>query len=250
MNTENMNETTAAAAAPGQMNAERMKDNDIIEIDLAEVFFALLNSWKAIFLAILVGAAVLGAYRTFLVSPSYQASTSIYITNTTSVVSSLSDLQMSAALTGDYANIIKSRGVMNNVIEELNLDTDYKALAKMISVSNPDSTHILNITVTSSDPELARDIANSVTKFGSMQITEVIGNGEPSIIDSASAADVEEVTTGLRKYLLIGGLLGAVLACALVIVKLLTDTTMKTEEDIDKYLQLPILAAVPYYSEK
>ena len=47
----------------------------------------------------------------------------------------------------------------------------------------------------------------------------------------------------------IGGLLGAVAVCAVLIVRMLMDTTMKSEEDVEKYLGLPILAAVPYYRE-
>ena len=71
---------------------------DEIEIDLKEIFFLLLYKWKMILMALLVGAAVFGAYHTFLMKPSYQADASIYITNTDSMIS-FSDLQLSAALT-------------------------------------------------------------------------------------------------------------------------------------------------------
>ena len=51
-----------------------------MEIDLLEIFYLLKSKWKEIFLALLVGALIFGAYHTFLVKPSYQADASIYIT--------------------------------------------------------------------------------------------------------------------------------------------------------------------------
>lgn len=223
--------------------------DDEMEIDLKEVFLLLLHRWKEIFLAMLVGATLFGAYQVFLMSPSYQADAKIYITNTDSMVS-FSDLQLSAALTGDYADIIMSRTVLNRVIEELDLDLDYRQLSKLVQVKNPDSTHIIQILVTCDDVETSRNIANSLLNISISQIYQVIGSSEPTIIDYAEAEAVENVTPGLLKYLVIGAFLGAMLVCGIAILKLLMNTTMKNEEDVEKYLHLPILASVPYYKEK
>ena len=220
-----------------------------MEIDLLEIFYLLKSKWKEIFLALLVGALIFGAYHTFLVKPSYQADASIYITNTESALS-FSDLQLSSALTDDYANIIKSRTVLNRVIEELDLNLDYKQLAKLVAVSNPDSTHIVDIKVTCDDPEMSRNITNALLNISVSQIYQIIGRGEPTVIDYSVAEAVQDVTPSLFKYLAIGGFLGACVACAIFILQMLMDGTMKTEEDIDKYLHLPVLAAVPYYNEK
>jgi len=218
------------------------------QIDLKELFFMLLAHWRMILLATLAGAALLGAYSTFLLDPSYETTASIYITSTDSVIS-ISDLQLSAALTEDYAKIIKSRTTLNKVIEELGLDLNYKALGKLVSVSNPDSTHIVEITVTCSDPELCRDIANALVDIGVNQIYQVIGSSMPTVIDFSAAESVEEITDSLASWLVKGGLLGAVLVCAILVLRSLLDTTLKTEEDIEKYLGLPVLTSIPYYQE-
>ena len=196
----------------------------------------------------LIGAAIFGAYHTFLLKPSYQADASIYITSTDSMIS-FSDLQLSAALTDDYANIIKSRTVLNRVIDELDLNLNYKQLGALISVENPDSTHIVDIKVTCDDPELSRNITNALMNISVDQIYQVIGSGEPTVIDYAMAEAVQDVTPGLKKYLMLGALLGALIVCAIVVLRMLTDTTLKTVDDIDRYLHLPVLAAVPYYRE-
>ena len=218
-------------------------------IDLKEFFFTLLAHWKGIFLAALLGAAIFGAYHTFMLKPSYQADASIYITSTDSMIS-FSDLQLSAALTDDYANIIKSRTVLNRVIDDLDLDLNYKQLGQLVSVSNPDSTHIVDIKVTCDDPELSRNITNSLMNISVDQIYQIIGSGEPTVIDYAVAEAVQDVTPGLKKYLVLGGMLGALVVCAIVVLRMLMDTTLKTADDIERYLHLPVLAAVPYYREK
>lgn len=222
---------------------------DEIEIDLREIFFALLTNWKAIFMAFLIGAVLLGAYHSFLLQRTYQADAKLYITNTDSLIS-FSDLQLSAALTDDYADIIKSRTVLNRVIDELQLDLDYEELKELVEIENPDSTHIIHILVTTPDFILSRNIANALLNVAIDQIYQIIGSGEPTVIDYSEAEAVKDVTPGLFRFLAIGGVIGAFVICALLVVQLLTNTTMRSEEDVDRYLHLPVLAAVPYYQEK
>ncbi|MDO5541565.1 MAG: Wzz/FepE/Etk N-terminal domain-containing protein [Eubacteriales bacterium] len=230
-----------------QIQGKNTADEDVI--DLREVFFVLLNGWKAIFLAFLIGAAAFGAYHHFMIKPSYQADAKIYITNTDSMIT-FSDLQLSAALTEDYANIIKSRTVLKRVIDELQLNLNFTQLGELVRVENPDSTHIIHIFVTCDDFELSRNIANALMNISVEQIYQIIGSGEPNIIDYAEAEAVEDVTPGLKKYMAMGGLLGAFAVCAFLVIRMLMNTTLKTEEDIDRYLHMPVLAAVPYYREK
>ena len=218
------------------------------EIDLLEIFYLLRSKWKEIFLAVLVGALIFGAYHTFLIKPSYQADASIYITNNDSMIT-FSDLQLSAALTDDYANIIKSRTVLNRVIDELDLNLNYEELGELVDVENPDSTHIVDIKVTCDDPEMSRNITNALLNISVSQIYQIIGSSEPTVIDYSVAEAVQDVTPGLLKYLAIGGLLGAFIMCAIYVLRMLMDSTMKSEEDVEKYLHLPVLAAVPYYKE-
>ena len=138
---------------------------------------------------------------------------------------------------------------LTDVIDELDLNLDYKQLGALVSVDNPDSTHIVDIKVTCDDPELSRTITNALMNISVDQIYQVIGSGEPTVIDYAMAEAVQDVTPGLKKYLMLGGLLGALIVCAIVVLRMLMDTTMKTVDDIDRYLHLPVLAAVPYYRE-
>lgn len=218
------------------------------EIDLIELFFALLHNWKSLLLAFLIGAALLAAYHTFFVKPTYKATTEMYITNTDSVIS-IQDLQVGSMLADDYVTIITSRSVLNKVIQNLNLETNYKALGRLISVSNPTGTHIIRTSVTTTDLVTSRDIANELLNVSIDQIYQIIGTGVPTVIDSSEAEAVENVTPGLLRYIAIGGLLGAFVVAAFVILRILMDTSMKSDDDVEKYLHLPVLSAVPYFKE-
>jgi capsular polysaccharide biosynthesis protein len=218
------------------------------EIDLKELFYYLASKWKLLVLFVLLGASIAGAYHTFLLEPTYKADVSLYITNSDSLLT-ISDLQLSSALTDDYTQIITSRNVLNKVIEELDLDIDYNQLKDLITIENPSSSHIVCIYVTCDDQELCRDIANSVMNTSIEQIYRIIGSNEPTVIDRSELDYVVDVTPSMSKYVLIGALAGAVCIVAILVAKQVMDTSFKDEEDIEKILNVPVLAAIPYHKE-
>ena len=135
------------------INHSQEQEEDVI--DLMEIAHLLLHKWKLLLVALLAGAVLGGAYCAFMLETTYRAEASLYITSNESLLS-FSDLQLSSALTEDYAYIIKSRTVLERVIDEQQLDMDYKALEKLVSVANPDSSHVIQIAVTTSDPQTRR----------------------------------------------------------------------------------------------
>ena len=116
---------------------------------------------------------------------------------------------------------------MKQVIKDLDLDLNYKQLANLVSVTNPTDSHIIQISVTCGDMELSRDIANALLNTGIERIYQVIGNSEPTVIDYSEAEAVMEVTPGFFKYVVMGALLGLIIACGLILVQFLTDKQLK-----------------------
>ena len=218
------------------------------EIDLVEIFYLLVSRWKLLFISALIGAVIMGMYHTYFIKPAYQAYTEMYVTSSDSVIS-LTDLQLSSALTEDYRAIITSRAVLNEVIEKLQLNTDYKGLRRMISVSNANGTHIIHTAVTTSNLELSRDIANELLVVSIDRIYQVIGSGEPMVIDYSEAEAVEDITPGIIRYMGMGALAAMIVVACLLIIKNMLDVTIKNDDDVEKYLQMPVLAAVPFYKE-
>lgn len=228
---------------------EPLKMEEETEIDLFGLFFALLNNWKSLLMAFLIGATVLALYHTYMVRPSFRASTELYITNNDSMIS-LQDLQVGSALTEDYQAIIKSRSVLNQVINDLQLDIDFRKLSGLVTVSNPKGTHIIRTSVTTGDLSLSRDIANDLLNVCIDRIYRIVGTSEPTIIDYSEATAVEDVTPSMLKYMMAGGLLGILVVIVFLVMKILMDNTIRNDDDVEKYLQLPVLAAIPYYREQ
>ena len=243
-----MEQKKQAAQSVGAVSTISSPQENVTEIDLIELFFALLDHWKLLIVAAIMGAVVLAGYYGMFVRPSYSATTEMYITNTDSVIS-LQDLQIGTQLTEDYKTIITSRAVLNRVIDDLQLNTDFKQLRKLITVNNPSGTHIIRTTVTTSDIETSKNIANDLLGVSIDSIFQIIGTGEPTVIEYSEVEAVENVTPSLKKYIAIGGVLGVILAMAIVVIGVLMDNTIKTEDDVEKYVKLPVLAAVPHFEE-
>ena len=134
-----------------QVSLPKNQDDDEITIDLMELLYAWKKHWVIILICTAVLGLVLGGYCQFLVPDSYQADASLYITGTQSndqANVSYTNLQTSAALTKDYESIIKNRYVLMQVIDNLGLSVDYDELYDMITVTNPEETHIIQISAT------------------------------------------------------------------------------------------------------
>ena len=218
--------------------------NDEIEIDLLEIFHLCLKRWWLILASGILFAAAAFGYTKIFVTPQYEASSMIYILSKTTSVTSAVDLQLSKQLTVDFETLAKSRPVIEDVIDELSLDTTYEELVKTIEVSNPTDTSILKISVQNPDPVLARDISNAMSDATAEQIAEVMVTDRPSTVEDA-VVPTYPVSPNTKKNVFIAGVLGMFLVMGMILLCYLLDDRIKTEEDIMKYLELNTLASIP-----
>lgn len=223
----------------------RQAEQEEDEIDLVELAYALLDKWHHILLCFLIGALLLNAYSYFLIAPTYESTSKIYVVSSSddSVVD-LSDLNMGTSLTKDYEELILSYPLLNQVIRKLDLNMDYEELAKMITLVNPSNTRILRITVTSTDPQLAMDIANAVAEISTKYLPNTMGTIAPNIAQTAQLAE-HKAGPSYSKYTLIGAMLGALLCCAYIAFRHLMDDTIHSADDLEKYFGLVPLTSIP-----
>ncbi|NLG02490.1 MAG: hypothetical protein GX567_01435, partial [Clostridia bacterium] len=163
-------------------------------------------------------------------------------------LTSLADIQVGTSLTQDYMELIQSRPVVKQVINNLKMDITYEKMVKKISINNPSSTRILNIVVTDENPQTAKLIADEFAKVSQLQISSIMQTDPPSIVEFGYANE-KPVSPNIIKNTVIGGLLGAFLAVAIVVVVYLLDDSVKTSDDIEKYLGLNTLASIPLRDE-
>ena len=228
----------------------RQNNNDEIEIDLREVFILLISRMWLIVLVGLLTALIGFAISAFLIAPTYESTSKIYILNKQQENTvTYSDVQLGTQLTKDYAELITSRLVLEKVIEELNLTEtyegiDYKAMLNKVEVTTPTDTRILSITVTDTDPVMAMNIANSVREAAAVHIKNVMDIEAVNVVETANLP-MEKAGPSIFKWTLIGGCIGAFLVIAVIIVIFFLDDTIKTSDDVEKYLGLSTLALIP-----
>lgn len=223
------------------------RDNDKeIEIDLRQIFAVIMSKLPIIIVVAILGGMIAFAYTKFLVKPVYQSTTQIHIMNNdeSNKVTTISDLQAGSYLTKDYKVIVTSAPVMEKVIADLNLAVSVKALRGMISVDVITDTRILTISVNNTDPWMAKKIADDVREVSKEYITEIMDIKSINTVEEGDLP-ISPISPSILKNTILGILIGLVLVVAIVIINFLVDDTIKTPEDIEKYLELSVLASIP-----
>ena len=224
-------------------------ENNEVEIDLMELFYHLLDHWKMIVIFFLVGAIAMGCYTHFMVVPQYQATAKMYVLSSSDSVVNLSDLQIGNYLASDFQEVFATHEVTETVINRLGLSYNYKQMQDMLSVSNPSGTRILHIKVTSPNPEEAALIANEYFEVASQYVADVMITDKPTMLSSAQVPK-NPISPSMVKNVMLGAMLGFILACGYLVVKFLLDDKVKSADDITKLTGLPILAEVPVFALK
>ena len=217
---------------------------DRVEIDLLELLFAFRRRILWIVLAAILGGGISFAGTRVLMTPMYESTTTMLVLTSETTLSSLSELQLGTQLTNDYEILTKSRAVLETVIENLNLNLGYEQLNNMVSISNPEDSRIMEITLTYPDPEEAKTIVDEIASVTSEFIGDQMEGIPPKIIDQGEVPSGPS-SPSVSRYTLLGTLLGIVVSCGIITVITVMDDTIKTEEDIEYYLGIPTLASVP-----
>lgn len=225
---------------------DRDNRDDVIEIDLVELLGVILhNLWIIIVSGVIVAAvALLVSY--FIITPKYESVTKIYVISKTNAdTMTYSDLQAGSTLTKDYKELVKSRPVLEEVLAETGIDVELKNLEEQITVEVPQDTRIVSITVEDKDPYEARIIADSVRIAASKHIREVMDTEAVNVVEEASLP-IEKSSPSILKNTAIGYAVGLFLAIAIVIINYIMDDTIKTPDDVEKFLGVSVLGSIPY----
>ena len=227
-----------------KINKIRQTQSDVTEIDLLELCREFAKHIIAILLCIILFGGAAGAFSKFVIIPQYKSSSMMYILSKETTLASLADLQIGSQLTNDYQIIVKSRPVLQTVIEQLNLDLTYEQFSKRITINNPSNTRILTITTEDADPQLAKDIVDSIARVASDYIAETMEMIPPKLIEEGTVATTKS-SPSVAKNTLMGALIGAILMCGIITVKFIMNDSVTTTEDVENYLGISVLASIP-----
>ena len=155
-----------------------------------------------------------------------------------------SDILMNQNLVTTYSEIIKSKKVLNKVIDELNLSVSFSDLSEMITVQSQKNSILINITVITEDKKESKDIANSVANIFSEEIKQLLNMENVGIVDTADEAK-DAYNVNPAKQIVLATSVGLILSIAILFVVYYFDTTVKTEEQIEKEVGLPVIGVIP-----
>lgn len=221
---------------------------DEIEIDLQDLFGLLLHKAWIIVLAGVAMAAVGFAVSFFLITPQYESTTSIYISTSKGNENSMtySDAQLASQLTKDYEELILGRTVLEKVIAMYDLNESYNSLKSRVTVANTSNTRIISITVKDPNPQNAQILANSIRDAAAAHIKDVTDVEAVNVADEANLP-ISPCEPSVPKWTAIAALIGMILSAAIIVVRYLLDDTIKSSEDIEKYLELSTLGLIPNF---
>lgn len=224
---------------------EKQREDEVLEIDLLEVFSLLLHKLWLLALCTVVAGALGFAVSTFAITPQYESTTGVYILSSSdNSTLSYSDTQLATQLTKDYEELITCRSVLEAVIEECGLSDSYNQLRERVNVENAADTRIVYITVKDPNPARAQEIADSIREIASDHIKEVTDVEAVNVVDTANLPS-QPSEPSIVRWTAIGAALGLVACAAVIIIRYLMDDTIKSSEDVEKYLGLSTLALIP-----
>lgn len=220
-------------------NYKYNEEEDVL-ITIQDILYILKSNILAIIIFAIVGGVIFGAYSKFVLKPTYKAEARMYVLSSSgSELLKLSELEMSTQLASDYIEMMLSRPMLEEVIDTLSLNNTFttRSLSSVISIENPADTRILNISVKCGDAALAADIANTLADVSAKNISEIMEIEAPKVFQRA-VVDTKKVAPSNARNTMMGMILGVVAALGIAMFLYITDDTMKTEEDIERYTNL------------
>lgn len=230
------------------------RGDDMEEINIKDLLSYFKSKIVFIILAIILIATLGILYRIFLVTPIYESSTSLILTgfsnsNEKDATINNNDLTINSKLLTTYQEITKSRKVLLEVIDTLELDCGVEELAENIRVTGVTDTEIIRITVSNRDKELAYKIVNEIATVFSDEVQSIYNVSNVSILDSPEVANTpSNITMTKAIFLSIG--IGTVISLFVAFLAYYFDTTIKTVEQIEARVSVPVLGSIPDYTKK
>ncbi|WP_158538822.1 YveK family protein [Subdoligranulum sp. APC924/74] len=224
------------------------EENEVI--DLTEILSAVRQHLLELIFVTLVAALVGFTASKFLMNPKYDSSALMIVNTRQDVNANVTSDQINSAtkLVSTYSIIIKSDTVLQQVIDNLGLNLTYAKLNKRVTVAAVDDTQVMKITVQSDSPEWARQVCEQIITVAPDVIKEAVEAGSVKVISNASLA-TEPVSPNIKKNTMLAAAVGFVLVIGIIVLQVLLDNKINTEEDVTKYLDMTVLGVIPQYDQ-
>lgn len=224
-------------------------------IDVKSILRVFIKGAKVLIAFTLIGLLIMFLISKFVITPKYTSNVSLYVSSTSENANNAlntNDITASQKLIDTYIVILQQREAVKQVAEEvaLTMPCTIKQVQEAISMSAKSNTWVLQISAVTDDPNLSAAICNAMARVAPEILTDVVGAGSAksigTAVPSATPSSPNIVTNSI-----FGALMGFVLATVILLVRYMTDTTVKSEEDLKNRYNVPILGEIPdFYQQK
>lgn len=227
-----------------------MEEKEIDLIDIKELFYTIWTKRALVFVCLVLGIIVGLVYTIFLVTPMYKSSTTLVLTGTSEKTDTItaSDVTLNSKLVSTYSEIIKSRTVADQVIQELGLSMSVGQFTSNVSITSKTGTELLVISVSNINPKDAANIANKIAEVFSAKVKEIYNIENVSVIDTAIVSN-SPYNINFGKNIVIFSIGGIAIALAIIFIGTVLDNTIKNQEDVERLLGIPVIAVIPKMEE-
>ena len=222
------------------------------ELDLKEIFWIIWDKKKIVLAITAILVLIAAIYSFILQTPKYKSTTTVVLTmsegeNATAVTTT--DVTLNQKLLGTYVDIVKRDMVIDKVIEKLQIaNLTSSQLKSDVTVSTKEDTYIIDITVSNENSEYAARIANEIGKVFSEEVSKMYKMNNIYILDSAKVNSTP-YNVKPAKYIGIAFIAGIFISCAVIVIMNLFDTTVKSADEIEKALKVPVIAQLAFYDD-
>ena len=215
-------------------------------ISISEIIDAVKKRWKIIALTTVLATLVSGIFSFFVISPTYEASTKIFIgkEGAESEGYNSSDVSMYQNLIKTYSELIKTKDLVNKAIDNSEYDLSVNSVLNGITVNTLTGTQILQISYQSKSPSIAKNMLESITNEFITKAEELVPNGNVKILESVELPK-NPVAPNKKMNIAIAFILGMMVGFGIVFLLEYLDNTYKNKEQLEKDLDIPVLGVIP-----
>lgn len=221
-------------------------------ISILDILNILKKRWRIILLTTLCAVLISSTVSYFLLTPVYQTSTQILV-NQKNEENQLNYtlLKSNIDLINTYSVIIKSPVILEKVIDKLDLKQNVEELNKNISISSQENSQVFSLTVKDPDAAMAVKIANTLSETFQQEIKGIMNVDNVSILAKAELKEnPAPVSPRPLLNIAIAVVIGLMIGIGISFLLELMDNSIKNDQDVEKYLGLPVLGTIQEIPQK
>lgn len=222
------------------------------ELDLRDYFQIVRKRLWMIVSIVIVACVLAGVYSLYIKNPVYEASTKIIVnqTPTQSTVGQLdlNQINTNIQLINTYKEIIKTPAILDVVAKDYpQFAITAEEMLKKVNVSSVNNTQVMTLVVRDNSYQRAAEIVNAISLVFKQEIPSLFNVQNVSILNEAKLnppVAPGPVEPNVLMNLAIAFIVALMIGLGIAFLLEYLDDTLKTEDDIKKYLGLPTIAMI------